>query len=187
MKMSCHVRCCGDGFPHTCKLRMCCVSCCAVSQQACLASTALNELSSFTALNMRWANYCSSSCWIKTRRGDGIHCRHAKPCSCQSRRTVSPVFSAGRGRLNPPLLFMYCRALRVCLAFTAPALAASSSTCLPCVVSKPKGMPMVAIICISSGVMSASKSTCRHLLHVSPCAAWASTQHAEAPSIAAVM
>lgn len=35
------------------------------------------------------------------------------------------------------LRFMYCRAWRLDCTFTPLALAASSSTCLPCVVSKP--------------------------------------------------
>ena len=58
------------------------------------------------------------------------HTRLAAPC--QKALTFSPVRSAGRGLLKPPRLFMYCLALRVCLALTPPALERSSSTCLPC-------------------------------------------------------
>mmetsp|Transcript_17063 Transcript_17063/g.47258 ORF Transcript_17063/g.47258 Transcript_17063/m.47258 type:complete len:221 (-) Transcript_17063:555-1217(-) len=71
----------------------------------------------------------------------------------------SLVLSTGKGRLNPPRLFMYCRAVRLLRVRLALAFAASSSTCFPWVVSKEKGMPIACIICTSSAVRSAFRST----------------------------
>ena len=42
-----------------------------------------------------------------------------------------PVLSAGKFRLKPPFLFIYCLALLVCLTLTPPRLEALSSTCWP--------------------------------------------------------
>ena len=50
---------------------------------------------------------------------------------------LMPVFSSGSGRLKPPRRFMYCRPWRVDFLNAPPALAHSSSTCLPLVVTKP--------------------------------------------------
>lgn len=73
----------------------------------------------------------------------------------QSRRTFSPVFSDGRGRLNPALRFMYYRAWRTLGRLMKLMLQFSSSTFLPYVVLKP--------------CRSAQKNNVRHRLKLREC------------------
>ena len=76
--------------------------------------------------------------------------------SLYMRFCLCPVFSSGRGLLNPPGRFMYCLALRVVFLFTALTLAFGSSTCCPDVDPKP-AKPIIAII---SGSNPPNPSSC---------------------------
>ena len=101
---------------------------------------AWNSQPSFFAFNILVNGCpCSTDAGISAQRepvqhSSQAHCQVVCVCSPRAQKalTFSPVFSAGRGLLKPPRLFMYCLACRVCLALMPPVLERLSSTCLPC-------------------------------------------------------
>lgn len=74
--------------------------------------------------------------------------------NCISTWKAQRLHSAGKGLLNPPRLFMYCRGWRLVTFLTAPT--SFPATGFPFVESNPTGIPNFFIISISSSSIISS-------------------------------